>query len=121
MRAKRTTLLCLLAALAAVSADSAFAQKIFGRGDLVPNEVVIEVSKSVSTSQVEALQRRFALVRLESRTLPSANTTVYRWRIPDRRSVTSLVRSLKTDRIVASAQPNYLFALADTNGAPTGP
>jgi len=80
---------------------------------LVPDEVVIELSNSASTQQVDALQRRFRLTRIESQSFQLANTTLYRWRIPDRRSVATVVRSLEGDRLVASAQPNYLFALQE--------
>ncbi|HYV71444.1 MAG TPA: hypothetical protein VE970_15205 [Pseudolabrys sp.] len=80
-------------------------------GGLVPDEVVIKLSNSVSPSQVEALQRRFGMARLESQTFQLSNSTLYRWRILDRPSVTSVVRALEGDRLVASAQPNYLFAL----------
>jgi subtilase family protein/fervidolysin-like protein len=78
---------------------------------LVPDEVVIELSNSVSTQQIDALQRRFRLSRIESQTFQLSNTTLYRWRIPDGRSVATVVRALEGDRRVASAQPNYLFTL----------
>ena len=80
---------------------------------LVPDEVVIELPNSVSTQQVDALQRRFRLTRIESQTFQLTNTTLYRWRIPDRRSVATVVRALEGDRLVASAQPNYLFTLQE--------
>lgn len=82
---------------------------------LVPDEVVIELSNSVSTQQVDALQRRFNLTRIESQSFQLSNTTLYRWRIPDRRSVATVVRALEGDRLVASAQPNYVFALQDSD------
>lgn len=82
-----------------------------GETRLVPDEVVIELPNSVSPRQVEALQRRFRLERLESQAMPLAGTTFYRWRIPDRRSVAAVVRALEASGAVASAQPNYLFAL----------
>jgi subtilisin family serine protease len=89
---------------------------------LVPDEVVIELSNSVSTQQIDALQRRFRLTRIESQTFQLSNTTLYRWRIPDRRSVATVVRALEADRLVASAQPNYLFTLqqneAESEGDP---
>jgi len=78
---------------------------------LVPDEVVIELPNSISTQQVEALQRRHRLTRLESQAFQLSGTTLYRWRIPDRRSVATVVRELETDRLVAWAQPNYLFML----------
>jgi len=78
---------------------------------LVPDEVVIEIPNSVSTQQIDALQRRHQLTRIESQTFQLTGTTLYRWRIPDRRAVTTVVRGLEGDRVVASAQPNYLFTL----------
>ena len=151
MRAQRTALLCLFAALTFMSADCAFAQKMFNRGPspdvgrpigpsgggggfrgggfggpgwgavvpgvimtapqgypsygpiiddgpsgprrsqqtsrrgasgappanerrLVPDEVVIELSNSTSSQQVDALQRRFNLTRIESQTFQLSNT-----------------------------------------------
>ncbi len=189
MRTQRTALLCLIAALLAVTADDASAQKMMGRGPssdvgsrgpmgptgggngggfrghgwggvvpgiimavpqgypsngvyiddgsvndgprrsqqanrrgpsgapaanerrLVPDEVVIEISSSVNAQQIDALQRRHQLTRIESQTFQLSGTTLYRWRIPDRRSVATVVRALEGDRVVASAQPNYLFTL----------
>jgi subtilisin family serine protease len=82
----------------------------------VPDEVVIEVANSVSARQINALQRRFRLTRVESHAFQLTGTTMFRWRIPDRRSVTTVVRALERDATVVSAQPNYLFALQQTNG-----
>jgi subtilisin family serine protease len=78
---------------------------------MVPDEVVIELPNTLPARQVEALQRRYRLERLESRTMTLAGTTYYRWRIPDRRSVAAVVRALEANTAVASAQPNYLFTL----------
>ncbi len=89
---------------------------------LVPDEVVIEVSNSVSAQTIDELQRRHRLTRIESQTFQLSGTTLYRWRIPDRRSVAGVVRTLEADNVVASAQPNYLFTLqqdaAKTEGDP---
>ena len=114
MRARWTTLLCLIAAIAIGSADGAFAQKLFS---MMPDEVVIELSNSVDEQQVDALQRRFRLTRVERQTLHLSNSTFYRWRIPDRRSVASVVRALEGDWLVASAKPNYRFALQEKEDA----
>ena len=104
MRARRTALLWLVAAIAIASAEGAFAQKLLS---LMSNEVVIELSNAVSEQQVDALQRRLRLTRIESQTFQLSNSTFYRWRIPDSRSIASVVRALESDRLVASAQPNY--------------
>ena len=87
----------------------------------VPDEVVIEIPNSATAQQIDALQRRHRLTRIESQTFALTGTTLYRWRIPDRRSVAAVVRTLRNDRLVAAVQPNYLFALqrdaAKTEGA----
>src|ERR1035437_5071194 len=83
---------------------------------LVADEVVIEVANSVSSQQIDALQRRYRLTRIESQTFQLSGTTLFRWRIPDRRSVAAVVRVLEADRVVASAQPNYLFTLQQVEG-----
>src|ERR1019366_7883800 len=80
---------------------------------LVPDEVVIAVANSVSPQQIDALQRRYRLTRIESQTFQLSGTTLFRWRILDRRSVAAVVRALEADRVVASAQPNYLFTLQE--------
>ena len=73
MRARWTTLLCLIAAIAIASVDGAFAQKLFS---LMPDEVVIELSNSVSEQQVDALQRRFRLTRIASQTFQLSNSRI---------------------------------------------
>jgi hypothetical protein len=114
MRARRTALPWLVAAIAIASADGAFAQKLLS---LMPNEVVIELSNTASKQQVNALQRRLRLTRIGSQTFQLSNSTFYRWRIPDSRSAASIVRALEGSRLVASAQPNYRFALQEKEAA----
>jgi subtilisin family serine protease len=87
---------------------------------LVPDEVVIELRNSATPAQIDALQRRFRLARIGSTPIALTGTTFYRWRIPDRRSVGAVVRQLEADRLVASAQPNYQFALQETAAAAEG-
>jgi hypothetical protein len=87
---------------------------------LVPDEVIIEIPNSVSVQQIDALQRRHRLTRIETQTFQLTATTLYRWRIPDRRSVAAVVRGLEADRVVASAQPNYLFTLQQTEATRGG-
>ena len=78
---------------------------------LVPDEVLIEVANTTSAQTINALQRRHRLTQVEQQTFQLAGTTLYRWRIPDRRSVANVVRSLQGETAVASVQPNYLFTL----------
>lgn len=78
---------------------------------LVPDEVVIELSNSVSAQQINALQQRHRLTRIESQRSNLSGTTLFRWRIPDRRSVPAVIRALEAEQVVATAQPNYLYTL----------
>jgi subtilisin family serine protease len=82
-----------------------------GKRRMVPDEVVVELPNTASTSTIEAVRTRFRLTQLDSQPIPLIGTTFYRWRIPDRRSVAAVVRALEGDARVASAQPNYLFSL----------
>ena len=89
-----------------------------GERRMVPDEVVIELRNAATPAQIAALQRRFRLTRLGQTPISLTGTTFYRWRIPDRRSVATVVRQLEADRLVASAQPNYQFALQQSPAAP---
>ena len=91
-----------------------------GERRMVPDEVVIEIANSASTLQIDALRSRHRLVRMESQSFQLSGTTLFRWRIPDRRSVTAVVRELERDRLVASVQPNYLFVAQDDTAKPPG-
>ena len=83
----------------------------------VPNEVVIEVSGAPSPSEVDALARRHRLTRIESQYYRLTNSTMFRWRIPDSRSVEEVVRILSADANIKSAQPNYVFRIQQAAGA----
>jgi subtilisin family serine protease len=91
-----------------------------GETRLVPDEVLITVANSASPAQIEALQRRLRLTPIERQTFLLTGTTLYRWRIPDQRSVAAVVRAAEREGIVAAAQPNYLFALQDDAKAADG-
>jgi subtilisin family serine protease len=89
-----------------------------GERRLVPDEVLIAVGSAVTPAQIDALQRRLRLTRIEQQTFQLAGTTLYRWRIPDRRAVATVVRALERESVVASAQPNYLFTLQQDAAKP---
>lgn len=87
---------------------------------LVPDEVVIELRNTVGPQQINALQARHRLTRIESQPSQLTGTTIYRWRIPDRRAVPTVIRELEADNLVASAQPNYRYALQEADAAREG-
>jgi len=82
-----------------------------GERNYVPDEVVIELPADTTDAAAEALARRFGLARLESFNLQLTGTKLYRWRISDRRTVSTVVRALEADRSVISVSPNYIMRL----------
>jgi hypothetical protein len=103
----------ILAAAAAVSLGCIGCVAAAASRGPLRHEVLVEVVNSASPQTVNALQRRHRLRRIEQQTFRLAGTTLYRWRIPDSRSVATVVRSLQGEAAVTSAQPNYLFTLED--------
>lgn len=81
---------------------------------LVPDEVVVEIAGAASPQQLEGVQNRHQLTLLEAQPSQLAGTTLSRWRIPDRRTIAAVVQALEADAAVASAQPNYLYAVQQT-------
>ncbi|HEY5306149.1 MAG TPA: S8 family serine peptidase [Pseudolabrys sp.] len=77
----------------------------------VPDEVLLAVSNNITPAQINALQVRFRLTRLESQTFQLPGTTLYRWRIHSGTSVSQAIRALGADPRIASVQPNYLFTM----------
>src|SRR5262249_25615519 len=71
----------------------------------VPDEGLVQVAANMPGAAVEALTRRMRLTHLESFT--TGSVTMFRWRIPDRRPVPDVIRSLQG--LVLAAQPNYLY------------
>lgn len=84
-----------------------------------PDEVVVDVAASAGDAQIDALTQRFRLTRLETVNFQLGGTTLLRLRIPDRRSVPSVIRALEADTSVLFAQPNYRFTLVEA-AASTG-
>jgi subtilisin family serine protease len=75
--------------------------------DYVPDEVLTQHASSLPTEIVDALAQRQGLNRIES--FDANGVTMLRWRIPDRRSVPAVIRSLQTERIILAVQPNFLY------------
>lgn len=82
-----------------------------GETRFVPDEVITQFSSNASPQAIGQIATRFNLTQLESAALPLVGVTVYRWHINGSRSVPSVIRALLRDRLIASVQPNYLFAL----------
>ncbi len=86
----------------------------------VPDEVIAEFSSIATPQSIDQLARRYNLTRLDSQSFPLIGTTIYRWHINGRRSVPDTIGAIEDQRVVARAQPNYLFTLqADATTATT--
>jgi len=86
-----------------------------GERRYVPDEVLVQLASTVPAATVDALARRQRLNRLES--FDADGVTMFRWRIPDRRSVPAVVRALAAEGIVLAAQPNYLYEVQDQSAS----
>jgi subtilisin family serine protease len=79
----------------------------------VPDEIIFEVRNAVAQSTVDDIARQHRLTRISSQRLELIGSTLYRYRIADGRPVPDVVRALEQDLRIASAQPNFLYRLAD--------
>lgn len=80
-------------------------------GTYVAKEVLIEIAGNPTDAQADELARRHRLTRVQSQSVPLTNSTFFRWRIPDGRSVDAVVRELVAGGNVKAAQRNNIFKL----------
>lgn len=85
-----------------------------GEQRFVPNEIVLGFSSRATPQQIDQLARRYGVTRLGSQSFPLIDVTLYRWHINGRRSVADTIGAIENERVVVSAQPNYLFTLQET-------
>ena len=98
---------------AAITAAAAAAAQ--GNSPFVPDEIVTSFAPGTTPQAIAQFAQRTNLAQLESQSFPLIGTSLYRWRIGGGRSVPSVVQALGTENIVATVQPNYLFALQEDN------
>ena len=78
----------------------------------VPDEVLFQVRNTVPPSAVADIARENRLTSISLQRLELIGSTLFRFRIPDRRPVEDVVRALEQDVRIASAQPNFVYRLA---------
>jgi subtilisin family serine protease len=88
-----------------------------GENRYVPDEVVVRLPSNLSAQTLDELARRHRLTRSDSQNIALIGTTIHRWRITDRRSVSDVIRGLEADAGVSGAQPNYRFTLQQSPAA----
>jgi Subtilase family len=91
-----------------------------GERRFVAFEVLVALPSNLTQQALDTLARRHRLARLESQAIGLTGTTLHRWQITDQRSVADVVRALEADTGVRAAQPNYRFALQQTQGSAVG-
>jgi subtilisin family serine protease len=89
--------------------------------NFVPGEIIIEVDGAVTEAQAIALAQRHRLTRVESQNFPLIGATMFRWRIPDSRSIDAVSRQLLADGSVRSVYRNYRFVLQQAETAKDDP
>jgi Subtilase family/Fervidolysin N-terminal prodomain len=86
-----------------------------GEQRYVPDEVLIQLTSSTTSgATADALARQMGLNWIESYT--SNGVTMFRGRIPDGRSVSTVIRSLEAAGFIA--RPNYLYMTLQQRSAP---
>jgi subtilisin family serine protease len=81
------------------------------------NEVILQIGTNIPPEQIAAVTQRLGLTVIASQTLGSIGRTAFRFQIGGGRSVRDVIRALEANSIVASAQPNYRFTLAQQTAA----
>ncbi len=84
-----------------------------GEQRYVPDEVLVSFSASVDPQSVVAIAQNQRLALLGIHRLSLIDTTLYRFRITDGRSVSAVIASFGNDSRITRAQPNYLYAAQD--------
>ncbi len=82
-----------------------------GETRFVPDEVLFTIRSDAPPQALEELLQRHRLVQLSTYRINLIGTTVYRYRIPDGRSVAAVVQALETEQQIVWTQPNYKFKL----------
>ena len=82
-----------------------------GETGFVPDEVLLEVRGRTSARALGRMARRLRMTRLETQTFTLTGRTLQRWRIGPNTSVRATLTRLARYRIIAAAQPNWLYSL----------
>ncbi|EJW10096.1 peptidase S8 and S53, subtilisin, kexin, sedolisin [Rhodovulum sp. PH10] len=88
-----------------------------GETRFVANEILLQIPASVTRAQVEAIAKNLGVEIGATDPLALTGRTLYRFRMADGQDIRTLIRGLEANRIVSSAQPNYVFQLAQGSAA----
>ena len=85
-----------------------------------PNEIITSFVGGTSPQAINQIAQRYNLTQLETQNFPLIGTALYRWRLEGRRPLPDVIGALEQERVVASAQPNYVFTLQDDANTGSG-
>ncbi|HZE46705.1 MAG TPA: S8 family serine peptidase, partial [Xanthobacteraceae bacterium] len=83
-------------------------------------EIVLQISNSISLDRVMLVAKELGLTLVASQSFDAAGRVIYRFGTGGK-DIRALILALEHKQIVASAQPNYLFALAQGATQPAAP
>jgi hypothetical protein len=77
------------------------------------NRLLLDIPGTVSAAELDAIAARHDMTRQQTAFLRLTGRTLHVWQINSGASVAEMIRSVCTaERLIAGAQPNYLFTLA---------
>lgn len=86
----------------------------------VKDEVLLEFVGQISSQQSGAIAARNRLTRIESIYSPLTNTTMFRWKINDGRSVRTVLTQLGRESLPIAMQANFIYNGSQMQGAAAG-
>jgi len=89
-----------------------------GETRFLPAEMLLDIPANVPTPTLDAIAARHTMTRLETQTFGLTGRTLHRWRLDGGGTVQAMIRGLAGEPLVAGAQPNYIYALAQEPVAP---
>ena len=87
----------------------------------VDDNILFDIPSTVSAQVLDDIAARHNMTRLETTTIRLTGRTLHVWRIDNGTPVSDMIRTVcnaEPPRLVAGAQPNYLFTLAQDQQEP---
>jgi subtilisin family serine protease len=84
-------------------------------------KIVLQISNTVSFDRVMLVAKQLGLTLVASQSVDFAGRVIYEFSFPDGKDIRALIPVLEHNQIVASAQPNYVFILAQGATQPAAP
>jgi filamentous hemagglutinin family protein len=87
----------------------------------LPGEVVVQVANTVPAERIQEVARQLGITLIASQAIDGSGRVVYRFSTGNGKNIRDVIRALERQQIVASAQPNYVFGLAQNAASPVAP